>query len=1262
MAPLKVGVGSFAGRTSGGRGTHLSGVLAGAWLPCSACSFTIILQLNLMQPVHRCLPGAWVCGTHCCMAHAAFAWAPAAACRLARRRPARVLPAETTMAMDRAAEAMTAGHWQRWLSCAASCSPWDGPSSRRYKVSARVPGTCAHNAHPRHCMPAFRSFAVLLGWVLYSGRCSCTAASLPLSGSGLLKRSCPRRHELPDATPAPTALTDAALWAVQRAWLRHSLTRLLLGLCFLGALATAAANVWGLRALNEQLLPQAQAAAAVLLQREVQLGAVHWVSPLAGLLGLGPLASVGPISLGAGPVERSSARAERLWVGLDPVQSALQRRVVLAVKAGGLQVRGRSFPQLQRSAGSVLPRPTCMCPPLLCARAGAACRGWLSIAAPSSLYPRRCIPILRCSHPCDPPPPPALRPVLPALQLDLVQADNYSWFGYPEDTEPSARNFLPGSPGGGSGAEGSGGDGGSAGSGTSSSKPQQPHDGGSAAGGARRRRRSRSHRGAQPPALRLSGAATAEPAAPQQLSAPPAGSASASHQLQALVESLTRELLAKGAAAAAAVKRRPGQQTAQPSQDDMAAGGPASDVAAQQPQQVEQQVEPESVGQPEAQEAAMSLLGAGSAGSGTGSEGGLRRPAAEAAQGLARAAPAGAGGSGRGIFGGKISWGRAPAGPQQQQPSQPGAGPPPGSPQSRQQQLARLNAVRLQAGRGYTLLPAPAGIKQGPEAAGSAGEPAAAEAGSALPAMPTEEELKLAGHRSSLGPRSTEQQQQQQQQQHRRLHRWRGSLPPQQQQQQQKRQDRQTASATSLQVQEGRLPVVHGEHEGQQQALPSAGGPAAPLPTAATTDEAAAALAVAGSAPASMHSREARATRSPGVLPGSAASLNKHLSPLAPFVGSKLYSAKGPAHQPAAHAEGGGAAAVQQDESSATEASQTIAASAHEAEPAHEQAVPGMSAEQRQAAVAAINSLPGIFMALRRPPEQFRPPEQLDQASEVAGSAEGDGREPAAEAAPAPSPLTRRINSLGEQQAPDSLKPSARVSAAAANGGFAALVVDPATLQRKGERREGGGFACLPRTRSVAAALPGALRSRQQRSAQGCQVLDLLRFGHTRHAALFHTAQARAGGSASLPWAHQRPPAAALIGSRLGLGKPAARGPPEDAADAGAAAASVERAAAAAEVAASGEATFQLDAACADGGGGSGSSASNSNGQASGEAAPATGHRRVPLLHPGYFTTASGPSYTPAPPEALIDAREPLLACSTAIRRWSPPSQHSVLQ
>ncbi len=30
------------------------------------------------------------------------------------------------------------------------------------------------------------------------------------------------------------------------------------------------------------------------------------------------------------------------------------------------------------------------------------------------------------------------------VQVSLVQAENFAWFGYPDDPEPSARNFLPG--------------------------------------------------------------------------------------------------------------------------------------------------------------------------------------------------------------------------------------------------------------------------------------------------------------------------------------------------------------------------------------------------------------------------------------------------------------------------------------------------------------------------------------------------------------------------------------------------------------------------------------------------------------------------------------------------------------------------------------------------------------------------------------------------------------------------------------------------
>lgn len=84
-------------------------------------------------------------------------------------------------------------------------------------------------------------------------------------------------------------------------------------------------------------MPQVQAAAAAVLQRDVQLGAVRWLAPT-GLAGIGPLASVGPVALGPGPVERSSTSARHVTVGLDPLQSALQRRLVLDVRVHGAQV------------------------------------------------------------------------------------------------------------------------------------------------------------------------------------------------------------------------------------------------------------------------------------------------------------------------------------------------------------------------------------------------------------------------------------------------------------------------------------------------------------------------------------------------------------------------------------------------------------------------------------------------------------------------------------------------------------------------------------------------------------------------------------------------------------------------------------------------------------------------------------------------------------------------------------------------------------
>lgn len=51
-----------------------------------------------------------------------------------------------------------------------------------------------------------------------------------------------------------------------------------------------------------------------------------------------PLASVGPVTVGPGPVERSSLMADELLVGIDPLRSAMQRELVLTFKARGAEV------------------------------------------------------------------------------------------------------------------------------------------------------------------------------------------------------------------------------------------------------------------------------------------------------------------------------------------------------------------------------------------------------------------------------------------------------------------------------------------------------------------------------------------------------------------------------------------------------------------------------------------------------------------------------------------------------------------------------------------------------------------------------------------------------------------------------------------------------------------------------------------------------------------------------------------------------------
>ncbi|KAK9840821.1 hypothetical protein WJX81_007219 [Elliptochloris bilobata] len=178
----------------------------------------------------------------------------------------------------------------------------------------------------------------------------------------------------------PSAGVDAAEHAVQRLHAalatasrgleapRRALAtwwvRAAVGFAMLLAAVTAAGNIWGVMALNRHVLPDAAGRASHVLQRRVELGRVRWVAP-AGALGLGPLAAVGPVSVGSGAVEGSSAELPQVEVRVAALPSLLQRRVVLRLHA-------------------------------------------------------------------------------PNAQVKLVQADNFAWFGFPDDTEPSSREFVPG--------------------------------------------------------------------------------------------------------------------------------------------------------------------------------------------------------------------------------------------------------------------------------------------------------------------------------------------------------------------------------------------------------------------------------------------------------------------------------------------------------------------------------------------------------------------------------------------------------------------------------------------------------------------------------------------------------------------------------------------------------------------------------------------------------------------------------------------------
>ena len=61
-----------------------------------------------------------------------------------------------------------------------------------------------------------------------------------------------------------------------------------------------------------------------------------------GLVGFGPLASMGPVSLGPGAAEKSSLEIPRVVVCVDPLQSLLQQKLIMQLHADQAQVHSVS--------------------------------------------------------------------------------------------------------------------------------------------------------------------------------------------------------------------------------------------------------------------------------------------------------------------------------------------------------------------------------------------------------------------------------------------------------------------------------------------------------------------------------------------------------------------------------------------------------------------------------------------------------------------------------------------------------------------------------------------------------------------------------------------------------------------------------------------------------------------------------------------------------------------------------------------------------
>jgi hypothetical protein len=449
---------------------------------------------------------------------------------------------------------------------------------------------------------------------------------------------------------------------------------------------------------------------------------------------------------------------------------------------------------------------------------------------------------------------------------------------------------------------------------------------------------------------------------------------SSSCQLQLLVERLTQEL-AQGAAADGAASQQ------QPAAILMGLGGAGSS-------------------QPPHRQA-------DSAGRGTSTLAFEQQsPSGPADQMLARAAGGSDNGS-RGFFGGKLGWHQAPpVGQQLQQdagPQPPHTGPAGGS-SRRQQQLAALNALRLQAGRGYALHSSGVAAARSDSAAhldkvaralAAAGASPSSSGGSNGIVIGNEAHAAGADYHSSSNSSSVHvsselkgQQQLREPTTHRKLRRSKQAPRAEQQ-------GMVVAARPPLQL----------------------SGPAAPSAT-----------------------RVGMALRPRGT----AASLNQLLQPLLSRSG-RLYSAS-PIQHPLQHVEArtaAAAAAAADGRASAAEATEAAAAEVEVTTPA-----------QRRAAVARINRLPAlggyILMGQHGHAETT--------AGGIAASGSGDVTSAAIDlqleedleqgSRQADGPVACWINGLGTVQAPDRLKPSARVGATA-RGAFGDAVVDPHTLLTK---------------------------------------------------------------------------------------------------------------------------------------------------------------------------------------------------------------------